>query len=332
VSREEKEIKTLDPKFVPQMIEISYADLKNLRDTNQLIPGMQYRITDYITTTVQADTKTAGHQFDIIVTADGTNILNEKAKAIQHEGDTYFANSNLAAWEIWYCLDNDDERFAWTSNDPNKLDEIFKVEYTDNNNVPHITTTSTKKGYVKYINKSGTNLDDYYPGGGGSGLETIGPIIENYSPLENEKTKLINNSRFYTYNSSTHFESIINNYTDQKNNVFNAGNYYILVNRSQSYELLLPPECEEIAANYTNESNKPVKWYNAYKCDYSSGSITNRTVCNIFVPDTYKELLSSGKSFKILIYNDIVELDNYILEKAYNVYNKKGVIYRMIDE
>jgi hypothetical protein len=32
------------------------------------------------------------------------------------------------------------------------------------------------------------------------------------------------------------------------------------------------------------------------------------------------------------MYSGIVELDNYTLEKAYNVYNKKGVIYRMIDE
>jgi hypothetical protein len=143
------------------MIEITHADLKNLRDTNQLIPGMQYRITDYITTTAQENTKTAGHQFDIIVTADSTNILNEKAKAIQHEGDTYFSNSNLAAWEIWYCLDNDDERFAWTSNDPNKLDEIFKVEYTDNNNVPHIAATSAKKEYVTNISGYGENPDEY---------------------------------------------------------------------------------------------------------------------------------------------------------------------------
>jgi hypothetical protein len=55
-----------------------------------LISGRQYRITDYVTTTVQVNTRSAGHQFDIIVTADDVNVLNENARAIQHKEDTYF--------------------------------------------------------------------------------------------------------------------------------------------------------------------------------------------------------------------------------------------------
>lgn len=108
--------KVLDGK-VGGMTPITYTELKQLRDNSQLIPGMQYRITDYETFVASRekpmDTISAGHQFDIIVTADSESVLNEKARAIQHEGDTYFANSNLAAWEIWYCLDNDTDRFAW---------------------------------------------------------------------------------------------------------------------------------------------------------------------------------------------------------------------------
>ena len=79
------------------MLPITYSELVTLRDNSQLIPGQQYRITDYMTTTAQENTKSAGHQFDIIVTADSVNTLNEKARAIQHEGDTYFANANLKA-------------------------------------------------------------------------------------------------------------------------------------------------------------------------------------------------------------------------------------------
>lgn len=109
----EYKLKTLDPKFVPQMIKIAYANLKNLRDTNQLIPGMQYRITDYVTTTTQENTQSANHQFDIIVIADDVNVLNENARVIQHEGEIYFSNSDLNAWEVKYCLDNDPTRFAW---------------------------------------------------------------------------------------------------------------------------------------------------------------------------------------------------------------------------
>ena len=100
---------------IENYVKITYAELKSLRDSSKLIPGKQYRITDYITSTTQKYTISAGHQFDIIVTADDINRLNEKARAIQHEGDTYFANSDLNAWQIWYFLDNDRDRFSWAN-------------------------------------------------------------------------------------------------------------------------------------------------------------------------------------------------------------------------
>ena len=67
---------------------ITYAELVALRGSSSLVAGMQYRITDYACTTTQASTQSAGHPFDIIVTADSANTLNEEARAIQHEGDT----------------------------------------------------------------------------------------------------------------------------------------------------------------------------------------------------------------------------------------------------
>ena len=72
------------------MINITYDELKALRDNAQLTPGQQYRITDYETTTRQPDTRSAGHQFDIIVVADDESTLNENARACPHYGDTYF--------------------------------------------------------------------------------------------------------------------------------------------------------------------------------------------------------------------------------------------------
>lgn len=192
------------------MVSVTYDELKNLRDNGELVAGMQYRITDYVTTTVQENTRSAGHQFDVIVTADNENTLNEVARACKNEFDiekykdancstsgvkmlyvglfshdgknyhlyeaddhtvqmlvdfnaetsvtlitseypysiypsytrwnnegqwnewyygidegeditfkhnptiaSYFKDSNLAAWQIWYSLDNDVERFAW---------------------------------------------------------------------------------------------------------------------------------------------------------------------------------------------------------------------------
>ena len=66
------------------VLPITYAELKELRDNNELTPGMNYRIIDYVATV--NGSQDGGHQsafnkFDIIVTATSTNTLSEDAKA-----------------------------------------------------------------------------------------------------------------------------------------------------------------------------------------------------------------------------------------------------------
>ena len=99
------------------LVSILYGELVNLRDNTGLTPGTWYRITDYNTTVGSGEylinTSVAGHQFDVIVLATSENTLSEEARAIQHDGDEYFNTSNLDAWKIWYCLDNDANRFEW---------------------------------------------------------------------------------------------------------------------------------------------------------------------------------------------------------------------------
>ena len=82
------------------------AELVQLRDEARFTPGQWYRIVDYVTTTMQNDTQSAGHPFDILVMASKPDILLETAFAAIHEGDTYFQNSKLEAWELKYRLDN----------------------------------------------------------------------------------------------------------------------------------------------------------------------------------------------------------------------------------
>lgn len=95
------------------MIETTYDDLVELRDSGSLSPGTWYRITDYETLVSQEGIFSAGHYFDIAVLALSEDTLSEEAKALHHEGDTYFQNCNLAAWKLQYCLDNDITRFGW---------------------------------------------------------------------------------------------------------------------------------------------------------------------------------------------------------------------------
>ena len=120
------------------MIPITYAELVELRDNGNLVAGSFYRITDYITTTAQENTQSAVHPFDIIVLALSENTLAEEAYAIQSARDTdgYFANSNLAAWKLWYSLDNDTERFAW-ADEVNGKGVIYRMIDEWNNDLPY---------------------------------------------------------------------------------------------------------------------------------------------------------------------------------------------------
>ena len=101
--------------FTPiSIVNLTYNELKELRDNSKLKPSQYYRITDFVTTVANdPEARSAGHAFDIIVLASEKNKLQEECYAIQHEGDTYFANCNLAGWKIWYCLDNDTTKYAW---------------------------------------------------------------------------------------------------------------------------------------------------------------------------------------------------------------------------
>jgi hypothetical protein len=94
---------------------VTHAELVTLRDNGELVAGQQYRIIDYETTCTWGNTQVAGHPFDLVLTALDNKTLDEKCSAIWSERDIdgYFANSNLAAWDVRYCLDNDTERFDW---------------------------------------------------------------------------------------------------------------------------------------------------------------------------------------------------------------------------
>lgn len=95
------------------IISTTYEELRELKKQNKLSPGMQYRITDFVTETSQTGTRSAGHAFDVIVIAiDESHFANE-ALAMKHDGDSYFANNNLSGWRVWYDFDNDTSRHAW---------------------------------------------------------------------------------------------------------------------------------------------------------------------------------------------------------------------------
>lgn len=138
--------------------EVNYNELKELRDSNNLIPGSSYRITDYKFTTKQTNTKSAGNVFDIIVLATAKGQLSELARAIQHEGDTYFDGNDLGAWELWYDLDNDTDKYEWADSENGK-GVIYRMIDEKRNDCPY-----DFKNALFYNNKliTDTTTDKYY--------------------------------------------------------------------------------------------------------------------------------------------------------------------------
>ena len=120
------------------MESVTYSELKSKRDDGELVPGKHYRITDYVTTTAQENTQSAGHQFDVVVLALGESTLSENAHAMLHDGDTYFSTNNayLSTWELKYCLDNDTDRFAWADS-VNGKGVIYYMKDEWNNECPY---------------------------------------------------------------------------------------------------------------------------------------------------------------------------------------------------
>lgn len=161
------------------MTSIEYADLVQLRDDGELIPGKWYRIVDYHTTTAQEDTQSADHQFDVIVRADAVDKLNENAFAAISHGDTYFTNAGakLEAWQLKYCLDNDTDRFAWADEDNGK-GVIYWMRDEWGNECPYDFKNIQFKRYkITACEKNGSLIDRYSINGVG------GIIVDTQTPF-----------------------------------------------------------------------------------------------------------------------------------------------------
>ena len=146
--------------FTPiSIVNITYTELKKLRDNSKLKPSQYYRITDFVTTVANdTEARSASHRFDIIVMASKENKLQEECYAIQHEGDTYFANCNLAAWKIWYCLDNDTTKYAWADT-TNGKGVIYRMIDEWQNDCPYDFKNIM---FSRTVTAGGLNIDGVY--------------------------------------------------------------------------------------------------------------------------------------------------------------------------
>lgn len=147
-----------------QMLNVTYSELKNLADGAKLIKGMQYRITDFVTTCNNAGsvsgivTSCANHPFDIIVTADDDDTLNVNARVCLHEGDAYFANNKLSEWVIKYDIDNDITKYQWADDDNGK-GVIYYMCDEFGNEAPYDFKNILFNGYYTFSFESSSIID-----------------------------------------------------------------------------------------------------------------------------------------------------------------------------
>ena len=117
---------------------VTYKELVQLRNHSKLLPGNWYRLVDYMTTVANvANARSAEHPFDLFVLAIAENTLSEEAHAIISNRDTggYFKKCQLAAWRVWYCLDNDSKHFQWAN--PNGTGVIYRLIDEHGNDCPY---------------------------------------------------------------------------------------------------------------------------------------------------------------------------------------------------
>lgn len=128
--------------FPNTLIEVTYDELATLKEEHKLVLGAKYRITDYVTkvngtiNNVEGLARSTEHPFDIVVTATSTDRLSENARAIPHDGDTYFANCDLSAWQLWYCFANDSTRFEFADT-INGKGVIYRMIDEFDNDIPY---------------------------------------------------------------------------------------------------------------------------------------------------------------------------------------------------
>lgn len=137
-----EELNNLINKFL-QYVSITYADLVALKNASKLVEGTYYKIIDYITTTNgnsatrSEPSRSAGHQFDVVIQAVGPSDLSQMGTCALHEGDTYFANSNLSGWQIWYDIDNNASKYDWAVTDGTGKGVIYRMIDEFQNDLPY---------------------------------------------------------------------------------------------------------------------------------------------------------------------------------------------------
>lgn len=149
-------------------IDVTYANLYKMVTGGTLNPEQTYRITDYATSTSQAETSVDSTFFYLIVRASSKSSLYPEAAA---EKKTTSYTSDCSKWKVWYDVKNDTNKYAWASSSGKGV--IYRLIDEYNNDLPYDFKT------IKFIRyQAGTSGSD-----GSLALIKAADLLNSYQPI-----------------------------------------------------------------------------------------------------------------------------------------------------
>lgn len=270
----------------PNLVDSPYLELKELRDNGKLVPGVWYRITDYSCTlneSLAIPIKSANHFFDIVVLALSQRTLSEECFAMPRVADSYFTGCNLLSWKIWYCFDNDTQKYSWAH--PNGRGVIYRMIDENGNDAPYDfkNILTSDGGVSKYtFNRTDNNTDlslthscsnnvikPYYTGGqytlNNIILSSSSNIFNNLFDAGCYNIKLGDNA------TDNYFGGDCCNITlgdECANNVFGQGSKFVYMG-SYCQNNIIGKDCEGVVFGSVGNSEQPI---------YKNGVLDNNKI------------------------------------------------------
>lgn len=286
-------------------MDITYRDLKWLRDNSYLIPGMKYRIIDYETIdraqsfenfglisddTIYRYATGDSRFFELTVTAETVNTLNPMATASNSLGrdNGYWDDTDMSKWKIWYSLDTDGFEYGY------ELGVGGEINSTDVLSVRPRSGINTAVNFLPINKLHNINLPDKSQGATAYAAVQDGNLIL-WFPYHHETQNIV----WGTF--SPHGLTTIRSCTDN-------GSWYSIVDSTG--RAIMAPKNE---IRLVNDSSAPWRFILFYhptlKMICAVDKLSNSMYCmpTINTTSLYQVLSGSTK-------------------------NTKGVIYRMIDE
>lgn len=275
------------------LVELQYSQLTALVANKKLIPGTNYKITNYVTSTSQEGTKSAGIPFDIILTALSNDTLSEDAKAVHHGSN--FLNEKVDSWEIKYCLENDTTRFAWASMTGTGViyymkDEFNNEAWYDFKNIQFLRTSSWFKENPNFPTQFNENKYFYTFSAVNNGVITDDSLYStNYHATDNHlgrntsKITKLNNTIFIDKVNNGVFNNIIAD--GHGNNTFSQSVWNNRIGHNFNNNIIYTSfQYNNISPNFTNNKVKANFVYNEVGAGCTYNEFNSQVLRSIFKP------------------------------------------------